>query len=257
MAAADQQLSLTDPDARIMMSRRGNLVGYNVQTAVEPAHHLIVTHEVTNAPSDRAQLTVMSTQAREVMQCKSLTAVADRGDFSGEELVACEDAGITALVPKPHTSNNEAKGLFPREVFRYLPETNEYGCPAGERLIWRYRNIEKGKTLDTDWSSACPGCALHAQCTTGTYRRIRRWEHEAVLEAAQRRLEHHPKAMHLRRQTVEHPFGTIKTWMGHTHFLTKTLPRVKTEMSLHVLAYNLRRVLTILGPAKRLAAMRA
>jgi transposase len=257
LATADQQLSLTDPDARIMMSRRGNLVGYNVQAAVEPAHHLIVAHEVTNAPSDRAQLTKMATQAREVMPYEALTAVADRGYYSGEELLASEEAGIAALVPKSHTSNNEAKGLFPREAFRYDPTSNTYCCPAGEQLIWRYRNIEKGKTLDAYWSSACPSCAMHAKCTTGTYRRIRRWEHEAVLEAAQRRLERYPKAMHLRRQTVEHPFGTIKAWMGHTHFLTRTLARVSTEMSLHVLAYNLKRTLNILGPQKLLVAFRA
>jgi hypothetical protein len=171
--------------------------------------------------------------------------------------LACDEAGITAYVPKTHTSNNAAKGLFRREDFRYLPETNEYRCPAGERMIWRFRSVEDGKTLDTYWSSACPRCEIRGQCTTGQYRRIKRWEHEAVVEAAQERLQRNPETMRLRRQTVEHPFGTIKTWMGYTHFLTKTLPRVKTEMSLHVLAYNLKRVMNILGTESLLEAMRA
>jgi transposase len=257
LAAEDQQLSLTDPDARAMKGRGGNIVAYNVQTAVEPEHHLIVAHEVITTGSDQNQLVPMAKKAGEAMHTEELTATADRGYYKGEELLACDEAGITAYVPKTHTSNNAAKGLFRREDFRYLPETNEYRCPAGERMIWRFRSVEDGKTLDTYWSSACPRCEIRGQCTTGQYRRIKRWEHEAVVEAAQERLQRNPETMRLRRQTVEHPFGTIKTWMGYTHFLTKTLPRVKTEMSLHVLAYNLKRVMNILGTESLLEAMRA
>jgi hypothetical protein len=233
------------------------MVGYNAQIAVEPKHHLIVAEEVTNVGNDRAQLATMAGKAREAMGEDKLTAVADRGYYKGEEILACEQAGITTYLPKPQTSGNQAKGLFRREDFRYLPADNAYRCPAGERLIWRFRSVEGGKTLDTYWSSACPGCALRKRCTTGKYRRIKRWEHEAVLEAVQARLDAEPETMRLRRQTVEHPFGTIKAWMGYTHFLTKTLPRVQTEMSLHVLTYNLKRVMNILGTGPLLKAMRA
>lgn len=257
LATPEQQLSLTDPDARSMKTRGGGIVGYNVQTAVDAQHHLIVAHEVINTGSDRHQLATMAKQAQDAMRSEELTAVADRGYFTGEELLACEQAGITTYVPKPHTSGNEAKGLFRREDFRYSPESNTYRCPAGEQLIWRYRNIDGGKTGDTFWSSNCPRCALKSRCTTGEYRRIRRWEHEAVCEAVQARLDREPHMMRVRRQTVEHPFGTLKTWMGYTHFLTKTLPRVRAEMSLHVLAYNLKRVMNILGTTALLEGMRA
>ena len=224
---------------------------------MEPEHHLIVAREVTNSGSDQHQLVPMAKRAREAMKTEGITAVADRGYYDGEELRSCENNGITAYVPKTHTSNNAAKGLFRREAFQYLPASNEYQCPAGERMIWRYQSIERGKAIDTYWSSACPNCPIKDQCTTGKYRRIRRWEHEAIVESAQERLKQHPEMMYVRRQTVEHPYGTIKTWMGHTHFLMKTLPKVKTEMSLHVLAYNLTRVINILGTKRLIAAMRA
>jgi hypothetical protein len=139
----------------------------------------------------------------------------------------------------------------------YEPDSNSYRCPAGESLIWRFRNVEGGRTLDTYWSSACPHCAIKAQCTQGAQRRIKRWEHEAVLDDMQARLDAQPETMRVRRQTVEHPFGTLKAWMGATHFLTRTLPRVRTEMSLHVLAYNLKRMLAILGVQPLMAALRA
>lgn len=106
------------------------------------------------------------------------------------------------------------------------------------------------------WSSACPQCPIKAQCTPSKYRRISRWEHEAVLEQVQRRLDRNPQAMTVRRRTIEHVFGTLKHWMGATHFLTRRLANVSTEMSLHVLAYNLKRVIGILGFAKTMKAMR-
>ncbi|PWG60904.1 IS1182 family transposase [Sediminicurvatus halobius] len=247
--ASDEQISLTDPDARSMAtSGRGTgMVGYNVQTAVDSEHHLIVAHEVTNIGNDRGQLARMATQAKEALTAEELTVVADRGYFKGEEILACETDGITTYLPKPQTSGNQAKGLFPRHAFRYRSEDDEYECPAGERLRWRFTTVEKGQTLHCYWSSACPGCSLRPRCTGGQQRRIKRWEHEAVLEAVQARLERRPEVMRIRRQTVEHPFGTLKSWMGSTHFLTKTLEHVSTEMSLHVLAYNLKRVVNILG----------
>jgi transposase len=255
----DQQVSLTDPDARSMAtSGRGTgIVGYNVQTAVDTKHHLIVAHEVTNLGHDRTQLFSMAKQARSAMGTQDLTALADRGYFNGPEILDCDQAGITPLVPKPLTSNSKAEGRFDKRDFVYIAEDDEYRCPAGQRAIKRFTTIENGLTLNKYWPSACPRCPLKAQCTTGDYRRIARWEHEAVIDAMQQRLDRQPNAMKLRRQTAEHPFGTLKSWMGSTHFLTKRLPRVSTEMSLHVLAYNLKRVMQIMGIRPLMQAMRA
>ena len=255
--APDKQLSLTDPDARAMKTRGKGVVGYNVQTAVDAEHHLIVTHDVITTGSDRHQLTRMAKQAREAMGVEGLTAVADRGYYTSDEILACEQAGITPVLPRPQTGNKRLKGLFGRDHFHYEPDSNSYRCPAGESLIWRFRSIEGGRTLDTYWSSACPRCPIKAQCTQGVQRRIKRWEHEEVLDDMQARLDAHPETMRVRRQTAEHPFGTLKAWMGATHFLTKTLPRVRTEMSLHVLAYNLKRMMAILGAQPLMAALRA
>ena len=257
LAAEDQQLSLTDPDARAMKGRGGNIVAYNVQTAVEPTHHLIVAHEVITTGSDRDQLANMAKQAREAMGTEALAALADRGYYKCEEILACEQAGITTYLPRSETSGNQAKGLFGERDFRYLPGKDVYQCPAGEYLPRRTKMHERGQVCHRYWSSHCRECVLKARCTTGKERRVSRWEHETVLDAAQARRDRQPKAMLLRRQTVEHPFGTMKTWMGYSHLLTKTLPRVRTEMSLQVLAYNLKRVINILGVGALLEAVRA
>ena len=255
----DGQRSTTDPDARSMISQAkgSGLVGYNVQTAVDSKHHLIVAHEVTNIGNDRTQLYKMAQAAREAIGKDKLKAFADRGYFSGTEIKACEDAGITTFVPKPMTSNAKAEGRFSKNDFIYMARDDEYQCPAGQRAIYRFSTIEKsGLNVQLYWSSACPRCAMKTQCTTSDYRRIRRWEHEEVLERVQQRLDRKPDAMTLRRRTVEHVFGTLKHWMGWTHFLTKTMEHVGTEMSLHVLAYNMKRVINILGMAKVMKAMR-
>src|SRR2546425_5722914 len=254
LASPDQQVSLTDPDSRSMATsgRGSGVVGYNVQVAVDTKHHLIVTHEVTNSGSDRAQLANMAKQAKAVLKTETLDAVADRGYFKGEEILACEQSGITVTLPKPMTSGAKASGRFGKQDFVYIAAEDVYRCPAGERLTYRYTNVEDGKTLRRYWTSSCKTCALKAQCTTGSERRITRWEHEAVIEKVQDRLDHNPAAMGVRRQTVEHPFGTIKCWMGWTHFLTKRLPKVATEMALNVLACNMKRVMAIIGVAVRL-----
>ena len=258
-SAPDGQISLTDPDARSMAtSGRGTgMVGYNVQAAVDAKHHLIVAHEVTNVGHDRHQLAPMANQAREAVGTEEITVVADRGYFTGEQIVDCEQSGIATLVPKPHTSGNKAKGFFDKKDFRYIAEDDEYQCPAGQRAIKRFTRVERGQTWTRYWSSACPRCPLKARCTDGEYRRIARSEYESILERVQDRLDRTPNAMRMRRQTVEHTFGTLKAWMGATHFLTKTLPKVKTEMSLHVLAYNLKRVMRILGIQNLIMAMEA
>jgi len=181
--------------------------------------------------------------------------VADRGYFSGEEILAAEQEGVTVVLPRPQTGT-VAKGQFRKRDFRYIAEDDEYVCPAGERLIYRMTTEERGQTLHRYWTSNCPRCSLRSRCTKIPYRRIARWEHEEVLEAVQERLDRQPVFMRIRRQTAEHPFGTIKSWMGHTHFLTRTLAKVSTEMSLHVLAYNLKRVISILGTASLLDAIK-
>jgi transposase len=256
----DGQRSLTDPDSRSMNSQAtgSGLVGYNVQSVVDARHHLIVAHEVTNSGNDRGQLSKMAKAAREAMGKAKLQALADRGYFNGTELKACEDAGITTYVPKPMTSNAKAEGRFDKSDFIYIAKDDEYLCPAGERAMFRFSTFEKRSGLQARlyWTSACPKCPTKEKCTTSDYRRIRRWEHEKVLERVQQRLDRKPVAMTLRRCTVEHVFGTLKYWMGATHFLTKTLPHVSTEMSLHVLAYNMKRVIAILGIAKTMKAMR-
>ena len=254
----DEQISLTDPDARSMVSQaKGTgVVGYNVQAVVDAKHHLIVTHEVTNLGSDRAQLTTMGTAAKAAMGKERLQAVADRGYFSGPEIKACTEAGITPLVPKPMTSNAKAQGRFSKADFIYIAKDDAYQCPAGQRAIYRMTTVEKGLTLHRYWPSACPRCLLKARCTPGDYRRVTRWEHEAILETMQRRLDRKPEAMTLRRRTIEHVFGTLKHWMGSTHFLMRGLKHVATEMSLHVLAYNFKRLIKLLGIAKTMKAMR-
>ena len=257
--APDQQVSLTDPDARSMAtSGRGTgIVGYNVQAAVDTEHHMIVAHEVTNVGHDRSQLSAMSRLARDAIGSEQLTVLADRGYFDGEEIRQCVDQGITTLVPKPLTSNSRADGRFDKRDFIYIAERDEYRCPAGERAIWRMTTVENGRTMHRYWPSACPRCPLKSRCTPSDYRRIARWEHEQVLDDMQHRLDRSPQASRLRRQTAEHPFGTLKAWMGATHFLTKTLPKVRTEMSLQVLAYNLKRALNIFGTQLLVAFMRA
>jgi transposase len=254
----DQQVSTTDPDSRSMTSdgRATGVVGYNVQAAVDTKHHLIVAHEVTKDGSDRKQLANMAHQARAAMGKTKLAAIADRGYFSGPQIKACEESGITAYVPKPMTSNSKAAGRFSKADFIYIRRDDEYQCPAGQRLRWRQTTLEKGINIHTYWTTACGDCALKEQCTTGKERRVRRWEYEEVLERLQARLDRRPRQMTVRRRTVEHVFGTLKHWMGSTHFLTRRLENVSTEMSLHVLAYNLKRVIAILGMPKTMNAMK-
>ena len=259
LASPDQQVSLTDPDCRSMATsgRGSGMVAYNVQSAVDTEHHLIVAHEVTNVGTDRSQLAHMGQAAKAALHTDNLDAVADRGYFKGEEILACEKAGITVTLPKPQTSGAKSAGRFGKPDFVYLPAEDVYRCPAGEKLTYRYTTEEDGQNLRRYWTSACPICPIKDQCTTGKERRITRWEHEHVVEAVQTRLDKNPQAMRARRATVEHPFATLKMRMGATHFLMKRLKNVATEMALNVLGYNLTRVMNIVGVKPLLAAMRA
>jgi len=259
LAAPDRQISLTDPDARSMATsgRGSGVVGYNAQAAVETGHHLIVAHEVINVGNDRGQLSEMSGKAREALGAEGLDVVADRGYFDSEEILSCDRAGITVTLPRPQTSYAKAQGRFGKQDFRYVAQEDVYICPSDERLIYRFTCHEHGRMLRRYWTAACPTCPIKAQCTPGKERRLTRWEHEDVLDAVQRRLDENPQAMRQRRETVEHPFGTIKARMGATHFLMKRLKNVRTEMALSVLAYNLTRVMNILGIGPLIAAIRA
>ena len=212
LATPDQQISLTDPDARSMATsgRGSGVVGYNVQIAVETNHHLIVMHEVTNDGTDRSQLSHVASETKAVLGVDKLDAVADRGYFNSEEIRTCEEAGITVTLPKPMTSNAKAEGRFGKQDFRYVADEDVYVCPAGEKLAYRYTTEENGLVLRRYWTNACQNCAIKPTCTTGKERRVSRWEHEHILEAVQRRLDEHPEKMRQRGETVEHPFGTIK-----------------------------------------------
>jgi len=255
-AHPDKQVSVTDPDSRSMKKAGGgSTVGYNVQTAVDSKHHLIAVHEVTNATSDRSQLASMAGKASEALDAKGLMVLADPGYYKGEEIVDCYEAGITALVPRVDTSGKRGKGQYTRADFIYDADKDEYVCPAKERLIYRFTTAEKGKQLRAYWTNRCGSCALKAKCTTGKERRIKRWEKEHILEKADALLKKNPDAMRQRKRLVEHPYGTIKHWMGSTHFLMKRLPNVQAEMSLHVLAYNLRRAINVLGTEKIMAKL--
>ena len=256
----DQQVSLTDPDARSMATsgRGSGVIGYNVQVAVETEHHLIATHEVTNVGNDRAQLAPMAKAAQETLGAERLHVIADRGYFDGEQVKECVEAGLTVTLPKPQTSGAKAEGRFGKQDFVYLPDQDAYRCPAGAVLTYHFSNVEKGMELRRYWSTAaCLACTIKRQCTTSKERRITRWLHEHLVEEVQTRLDANPDLMRVRRETVEHPFGTIKARMGATHFLMKRLPNVAAEMALHVLAYNLTRVMNILGRPALVAAIRA
>ena len=261
-AAPDRQVSLTDPDARSMATsgRGSGVVGYNVQTAVDAKHHLIVAHEVTNVGNDRSQLSNMAGQAKAAMgvedaRCRWPIAATS----TGEEILACEPLGVTPYVPKPLTSGAKAEGRFGKQDFVYVAEDDDLSLSGWRTVLtWRFTSIEDGMNLHAYWTTSVRHCPLRPQCTTSKQpRRIKRWEHEAVIDAMQERLDRRPDAMRVRRATVEHAFGTLKAWMGATHFKTRTLEKVRTEMSLHVLAYNLKRVIAILGPGPLMQAMRA
>ena len=250
--APDKQISMTDPDSRAMAtSGKGTgLVGYNVQTTVDDQHHLIVAHEVTMEGHDRAALASMTAQGKAATGLDKPVVYADRGYYSGEQILAVHKSGAVPMVPKSRTSGAKKQGRFDKRDFIYIPQDDEFECPAGERAIFRFERIEAGQEIKRYWSSACIRCAIKDRCTPSDYRRISRLKYEDILDEMQDRVDAQPEASKIRRRTVEHPFGTIKSWMGATHFLTRTKHKVATEMSLHVLAYNLKRLIAIFGVTK-------
>lgn len=257
--APDRQVSLTDPDARSMStSGRGTgIVGYNVQAVVDAQHHLIVSHEVVNEGHDRTQLAPMSRQAMDVIRADEITVLADRGYYNAEQVMECEGTGILPCVPKTDTSGKAQRGLFTKADYIYDIDKDHYTCPAGAQLTkTRIRSDHAGDMYKYRNLTACHTCALRPRCTPEKMKRINRWKNEEVLDAMQKRLDLLPEAMAIRRRTVEHVFGTLKAWMGSTHFLTKTLKNVRTEMSLAVLAYNMKRMTRMMGVQPLLEAIR-
>lgn len=256
----DKQVSTIDPDSRLLKTQgMTRSVCYNLQSAVDAKHHLIVAHEVTNT-TDRGQLANVSRQAQAALQRKDVTVIADKGYYSRQDIKEAQDEGVTALVPKGDTSGSEKNGFFNRSLFKYQRDQDIYICPAGNELQNRFTSVEKGQSLNVYFNGiACRDCSIRSQCTRSKKepRKMRRWVHEDEMDVMQRRLNANPDAMLIRKQTVEHPFGTIKSWMGSTHFLTKRFPNVSTEMNLHVLAYNLKRVMSIMGQDNLLRALRA
>jgi len=258
IASPKKQISLTDPDSVAMAtSKKAGMVGYNVQTVVDTEHHLIVAHEVTNIVSDKVLLTKMTERGQAAIGRKDIKVVADRGYFSGAEIMATEKLGATTYVPKPYTSGSKAAGRFGKHDFLYQPEDNSYQCPGGQKMTYRFMSAEQGKNMQVYWPDGCEVCPVKTKCTTGKQRRIKRWVNEDIIETMLKRLNELPEAMPIRRATVEHPFGTLKSWMGATHFLTKRLKNVKTEMSLSVLAYNIRRMISMMGVKKLIRVIQA
>jgi transposase len=255
-ASGETARSLTDPDSRPMLSGGRIESCYNVQTAVDAQHKLIVAETVTNAAADRDQLSPMATAAQAMLEAPAPVVVADQGYYHGVEIQACLAAGITPLVPRPLTSANAALGLYTKDDFWYDPATDAYRCPAGETLTYRSTTVELGRTIKTYRTPACGRCALNARCTRNKDgRKLTRWVHEDLLETMARRLRAQPEVFAQRKCLAEHPFGTMKRGMDQGYFLLKGLAKVRGEFSLTVLAYNLKRVINLLGVPRLLDAV--
>ena len=254
--AGQKQISVTDPDTRRMRTRNGSVVGYNAQAVVDQKNKLIAAGDVTNEETDLRQLSGMAKEAKANLNVPTLEVVADTGYCTTAEVVQCQEAGITAYVPKADTSANTAQGLYGKTRFTYDPQKDVYVCPAGAELTWRFTTDEKDRQVRYYRASGCKTCALKKQCTRNRGNRtITREQDEAVMEAMAARVQAHPEKMKLRKQLCEHPFGTIKRFFGYTHFLMKGLAKVRTEWSLITLVYNLKRVLNLVSWDKLMAAV--
>jgi transposase len=254
--SGESQISLTDPDSRRMRVNQGTDICYNVQTVVDDKHKLILEHEVTNDPTDQAQLSKMALKAKQVLEVKELEAVADRGYYDGAEVKKCEQEGITVYVAKQQTSANRKLGLFSKEDFRYDSAKDCYVCPAGKELGYRYDTVEIGRHIRYYSTSECRSCEMKAKCTRNKRgRRITRWVDEAILEEMSERVRGSPEKMRKRKELVEHPFGTMKRAMNSGYFLMRGIKKVAAEMSLTILGYNIKRVINIMGVRKMIEAV--
>jgi transposase len=254
----EDQISLTDPDSRAMAAHTKVAVGYNVQIAVDAKHKLIVDEEVTNQVVDMGLLQATAEPAREILEVDKIDVVADAGYFRTEDIEACEKAGLTPHVPRPQRGSSTNKGFFRKDEFRYDPERDAYTCPAGHELKpFRFGKLREMAKIDYANKAACGHCPLRRRCTDAGYRAVSRLEHEDALDRMATRLEARPEILDRRRETVEHPFGSIKQWMNQGAFLMRSLSKVRAEFALTALAYNLRRVLNIVGVEGLIAAVAA
>ena len=254
----EDQISLTDPDSRAMAAHTHVAVGYNVQVAVDARHKLIVEQQVTNQVVDMGMLTQTAEPAKEILGVETIEVVADKGYFKIEDIEACEKAGMVPYVPRPQRGPSVKAGLFRKDEFQYDADSNSYVCPAGQRLHPYSSSLLRGlKKINYVHKLACDDCQIRPRCTGGTFRTVSRLENEAVLDRMQARLAKRPGVLDQRRETVEHPFGTIKQWMYQGAFLMRGLEKVRAEFSLTALAYNLRRTLNIVGFKGLMAALAA
>ena len=257
--SGESQISLTDRDARSMWlgASRGTEVAYNVQNSVDAKHKLIVDHEVTNEGNDKRQLSFMALRAKEVLEVESLEVVADGGYYNNEEIRACAQGGIVPYIPWANVSNNSSVGLYTKKDFRYDGEKDCYWCPAGKALLYsRSQTTGHGRKMRFYVSRRCKECAEKHRCTRNERgRRIMRWEDEELLEEMARRVRAEPDRVKRRKSIVEHPFGTIKRSMDQGYFLTRRLCNVRTEMGLTMLAYNIKRVIRLMGTQELMAAL--
>ena len=254
----EDQISLTDPDSRAMAAHTRVAVGYNVQIAVDVKHKLIVEQQVTNQVVDMGLLTQTAEPAKEILGVETIAVVADKGYFKIEDIEACEKAGIEPYVPRPQRGPSVKAGLFRKDEFQYDAASDSYVCPAGQRLHPYSSSLLRGlKKINYVNKLACDDCAIRSRCTGGKFRTVSRLENEAVLDRMQARLTKRPDVLDRRRETVEHPFGSIKQWMNQGAFLMRGLKKVRAEFSLTALAYNLRRVLNIVEFAELMAAVAA
>jgi transposase len=250
------QVSLTDPDSRAMSMGRGSTVGYNVQTAVDAKHSLIVETHVTNTTSDLGALGIMAIKTQEALEAKNLSVVADKGYYNGKEVLVCDTIGVTAYIAKPLTSANTALGLYGKESFKYDVKNNCYICPAGQKLTYRFTTNEKGRAIYYYRASGCKSCSLKAKCTRNKENRtITRLAAEEVQERMAERVAANPQIMRRRKAIIEHCFGTIKRSLGYDYFLCRGMRNVATEVNLTVLAYNLKRVCNLVGVNNLIAAV--
>jgi transposase len=248
-----KQMVVTEPEARLMRKPHGHAVAYNAQAAVDAKHKLIVAFDLTNEGNDYRQLHPMAVQGKDAVGADKVTAVADTGYSNGEHGALCERDGITAIVPRAETVNPKGTQYFSRDKFTYDRESDSWGCPAGATLsLFKTSHTQKKKEYTT---TACGSCALKPQCTKAKQRVIVRDFYEDAREAMHQRAIAAPIWMKQRRETAEHPFGTMKWLMAHPRFLVKGLKKAKAELALGVLSYNLKRVINILGVPALLQAL--
>lgn len=257
--SGEKQISTVDPDSRMMLDKASTEVCYNVQTAVDAKHKLIVEHEVTNEVTDKNQLHSISMRAKGMLGVERLEVVADMGYFDGDQVKKCLGEGVTPYVAKPYTSANQKHGLYTKDEFRYDGKKDCYICPQGEELTYRFDTVELGRHIRYYATPACRGCPVREKCRRakgrGSGRRITRWVDEHLLEEMAERVKGNPEKMKKRKEVVEHPYGTMKRGMNQGYFLLRGLKKVAAEMSLTVLGYNIKRVVNILGVGKLMEAV--